>query len=173
MYETSGTFNKITGEEFLKVSLKRSAKILVKIYSLICFLIAIVNIILWALSSMKIFLRYATISIFSVLFLFLIVCIVLSRVKISCIDSIKEISDKGEFEFRVFFNDNGANINNLTTSATFEIKYEFFYRLEETPSMYVLLTKCGQYVLVFKSCLSDEEIKSFKGFIKGKCKNIK
>ena len=87
--------------------------------------------------------------------------------------TLKEISDKSCFEVRTFFNENGAVKCNLTTSTNFEIKYEFFTRLEETSSMYILFTKSGQYVLVFKDCFNDEEIRSFKGFIREKCKNIK
>ena len=86
---------------------------------------------------------------------------------------LKEISNGNYFEIKTSFNETGAIIHNLTTSTNFEIKYEFFSRLEETTSMYVLFTKSGQSALVFKSCLNDEEIRSFKDFIKEKCKNIK
>ena len=173
MYETNGILNEAIGQDFLKISMRRGHRKFLKIYSLVCFLLAIVFIIFWALSSIKIFLVYTIILVIAAFFLIFSISIFLGKVQITYIDSIKEISDKGEFEFRVFFNDNGVNINNLTTSATFEIKYEFFSRLEETPSMYVLFTKCGQYALVFKNCLNDEEINSFKEFIKEKCNNIK
>lgn len=173
MFESSGILNEEIGQEFLKISMSRGYRKFIKIYSLVCFLLAVVNIIFLVLSSMKIYLVYAIILIIAAFFLIFAISMFLGKVQITYIDSIKEISDKGEFEFKVFFNDNGVNINNLTTSATFEIKYEFFSRLEETTSMYVLFTKCGQYALVFKNCLNDEEINSFKEFIKEKCKNIK
>ena len=76
------------------------------------------------------------------------------------IEMLREVSNNNYFEIKTFFNETGAVKQNLTTSTNFEIKYEFFSRLEETPSMYVLFTKSGQYVLVFKKCLNDKELKS-------------
>lgn len=173
MYETSGKLNEETGKEFLKIAMTSGQKRLLKIMSLVCFLMAIIFVVFWILSSMKIFLVYAAICVALIIYLFIVFLIVLGKIKLSYIDSIKEFSDKGELEFKSFFNENGVNISNLTTSANFEIKHEFFYRLEETPSMYVLITKSGQYVLIFKNYLNSEEIKSFKAFIKTKCKKIK
>ena len=173
MYETSGTLNKETGKEFLKVSAAPWYKILTKTLIAIIFLLSILSAILWIISSRKEFLIFVAELAGMIFLVFLIYSSNVAKIKILHLDPIKEISDNGEFEFRVFFNDNGANISNLTTSANYEIKYESFYRLEETPSMYVLFTKYAQYVLVFKNCLNEEEINSFKEFIKGKCKNIK
>ncbi|MBM6860782.1 YcxB family protein, partial [Clostridium saudiense] len=53
------------------------------------------------------------------------------------------------------------------------IKYESFVRFAETSNMYILITKSGQQNFIFKNSLNDEEINSFKEFIKEKCKNIK
>ena len=173
MYETNGILNKATGNELVKVSMNRKYKRLLQIWALVCLLLSIISVIFWTLSSMKIFLKYATLPIYGILFLFFAYRVFLARTKTVYVDSMEEISNKGEFEFRVFFNENGVNISNLTTSANIEIKYEFFSRLEETPNMYVLFTKCGHFALIFKKDLSNEEIRSFKGFIREKCKNIK
>lgn len=173
MYETNGILNKKTGEELLKVSPRRWVRAFAKIYIIFCLSISAIQIFLWILSSRKEFLIYGARFISIALLMVFVYGMFLGKSKVLYINSIKEVSENGEYEFKSIFTENGVNISNLTTSANYEIKYESFYRLEETPSMYVLFTKYAQYVLVFKSCLSDDEIKSFKGFIKGKCKNIK
>ncbi|EOR19974.1 hypothetical protein A500_19219 [Clostridium sartagoforme AAU1] len=89
------------------------------------------------------------------------------------IEMIKEFSKENSFKIKTIFNEDGAVINNLTTSSKVEIKYESFVRFEETSNMYLLITRSGQQSFIFKKCLNDEEINSFKDFIKEKCKNIK
>lgn len=84
-----------------------------------------------------------------------------------------ENSGKEGFEFKVFFNEIGAVVNNLSIGATVNLKYDLFVRLEETTDMYFLFTKSNQYIIVFKNCLDVKQANDFKTFIKERCKNIK
>lgn len=173
MFETKGKFNEETVNELKVYSVSPRKKKFYKIFAIIYGLLGLFSIVLGLIVSSK-FLIFM-----SFLLELLAVCgiglipYLQYKFKKNNMEALKEISDKNYFEIKTFFNENGAVHQNLTTSTKFEIKYKFFSRLEETPSMYILFTKSGQSILVFKNCLSDEEKKAFKEFIKEKCENIK
>ena len=78
-----------------------------------------------------------------------------------------------EYCYKVFFDETGAVVNNLSIGATVQLKYDAFVRIEEINNMYVLFTKANQYIIVFKDCLDNKQVNDFKTFIKERCKNIK
>lgn len=173
MYETSGILNGEMVKELKKCHMSHKRKVVHLIFSFVYVLIGVSYIRKGSSGSDKTFMLYGYACMFLAFVALWLIYLSSIKFQMTNIDAMKEISDKGEFEFKVFFNENGANINNLTTSTAIEIKYEFFVRLEETPNMYVLFTKSGQYAIIFKDCLDDEEINTFEEFIKEKCKNIK
>lgn len=173
MFESNGILSRKNGGEFSKCFMIRKLKNFLLGFSLIYFLLGVVGIILGKSISRQDYVFYGVISIILAAYALWIIFEALFRFKVNYINVLKEISDKEEFEFKVSFNENGVNINNLTTSYAVEIKYKFFHRFFETPNMYILFTQSGQYAIVFKNCLNNEEINTFEKFIKEKCKNIK
>ncbi|MGG7215369.1 YcxB family protein [Clostridium nigeriense] len=173
MFETNGKFNEEIINELKVYAVSPKKKKFYKIFAIVYGLLGLIAIVIGLIASNQ----------FLIFMFFLLELLAVGGIglipylqykfKKNNMEALKEISDKSYFEIKTFFNETGAIHQNLTTSTNFEIKYKFFSRLEETPSMYILFTKSGQSVLVLKNCFSDEEKKAFKEFIKEKCKNIK
>ena len=89
------------------------------------------------------------------------------------IQRLKELSNENYFEIKTIFNEYELGVINITIQSKTEIKYEYFIGFAETPNIYSLVTKSGEQIIIFKNCLNNEEINTFKEFIKEKCKNIK
>lgn len=165
MFETSGILNNEVLKVLKKYSISPKFKNFLKIFIIICTIFALICIPV----SLKL----------SVLFIFLVLIFILEyylAINIfykRSISVLEENSEKEGFKYKVFFNEIGAVVNNLSIGATVNLKYDAFIRLEETNNMYFLFTKSNQYVIVFKDCLNTKQIIEFKTFIKENCMNIK
>lgn len=173
MFENSGIINEETIKESKIHAISPKSKKFFKIFSIICSLIGLLSIILGVVISDTFWILYGVffgvLAVISILVIFYVQNIFQKK----NIEMIKEISKSNSFKIETIFNEECAVLNNLTTSAKVEIKYESFVRFAETSNMYLLITKSGQQIFIFKNCLNEEEINSFKKFIKEKCKNIK
>lgn len=172
MFETTGILNEEILNELKKYAMPPKRKKLFKIYSIILGLLGLVDIIIGVLNS-----RNRSI-LFGLGFLFLstvaiwVIIYFEKRFMRLNMKILEESTDTRELKIRVFFDEDGAIINNLTTSSSIKIKYEYFVRIVETASIYFLVTDSNLYAIVAKECLSNDELDEFKKFIKGKCKNI-
>ena len=173
MFETSGIINKETIEEIKYEAVGPKTKKFFKTFAVICSSIGLLALILGTIISDNFWIFYGLF--FQVLAFILILTIIFVQniFKKNNIEFIKEISKDNSFKIKTTFHEDFLLLNNLTTEAKVEIKYESFTRLSETNNFYLLNTKSGQQILIFKNCLNNEEINSFKDFIKDKCKNIK
>lgn len=172
MFETNGIINEYTIKELKVIAISPKKKKFFRNFSIIYSLLGLLSIVLGLVVP----------SIIGIAVGFLCEVLAVSSIGIilysqnlfqkNNIETLKEVSNENCFNLKTIFNEYGAVINNLTTSSKVEIKYEYFERFAETSNMYLLITKSGQQTITFKNCLNDEEKKSFKEFIKGKCKNI-
>lgn len=166
MYETSGILNESIIKELKKYALTPKKKKFFIIFSIIYGLLGLLSIVLKDITFGIIFM---CIAILGICIIFLAQYIFQKK----SMDALKEFSDGNGLEIKTLFNESCVIINNLNTSSKIQIKYEYFKRFLETTNLCVLITKSGQQVFLFKNCLNEEEINSFKEFIKEKCKNIK
>lgn len=173
MFETSGIINEETIKESKIHAISPKTKKFFKIFSITCSLIGLLSIILGIVISDIFWILYGVF--FEVLAVILIwtTFYVQNIFQKKNIEMLKEVSKENNFKIKTIFNEDCLVLSNLTTSAKVEIKYESFVRFAETSNMYLLITKSGQQNFIFKNSLNDEEINSFKEFIKKKCKNIK
>lgn len=173
MYETSGVLNEeVIKESKVHVISSKRRKFFI-IFSIIMVLCGLSQAILWVVTSDIYYISsiasFGTLAIISISIPFFVQNLFQKR----NMQTIKELSGTNSLKVRTIFSEDGVVINNFNASSEIEIKYEFFVRLEETPNLYILITKSGQYYFIFKNCLNDGEINSFKDFIKENCKNIK
>ena len=173
MFENSGIINEETIKESKTHAISPKGKKFLKIFSITCSLIGLLSIILGIVISDTFWILYGVIFEVLAVFLIWVIFYVQNIFQKKNIEMIKEVSKANNFKIKTIFNEDGIVLNNLTTSAKVEIKYESFVRFAETSNMYLLITKSGQQNFIFKNSLNDEEINSFKEFIKEKCKNIK
>lgn len=165
MFETTGILN----EEVLKILKKYSISPRLKNFLGIFAIISAIFALICIPVSLK----------FSVFFAFLVLVFILEyflAVNIfykKSLSIMKESTGLNEYCYKVFFDETGAVVNNLSIGATVQLKYDAFVRIEEIRNMYVLFTKANQYVIVFKDCLDNKQVNDFKMFIKERCKNIK
>lgn len=173
MFETSGILNEETIKESkIHVISSKRRKFFI-IFSIICSLLGLLSIILGVVISDIFYISYGVFFEVLAAILIWVIFYVQNIFQKKNMEMIKEVSKENYFKIKTIFNEDLVVINNLTTSAKVEIKYESFVRFAETSNMYILITKSGQQNFIFKNCLNDEEISSFKEFIKEKCKNIK
>ncbi|MGL5038076.1 MAG: YcxB family protein [Aeromonas sp.] len=176
MFETTGIVNENILKELKKYNMSPKRKKLLVIVSIVCSLLGLLCISLALIDfngSKTFYIIFGGIDI--VLSIIGVWIIIYSSNKFHKInmDILGELYESSEFKLTVYFNEKGVIINNLSTEATIEIKYEFFDRMLETDNTYTLVTKANQYAIVFKSCLDNEQTYRFEEFIKEKCKNIK
>lgn len=165
MFETTGILNEEVLKILKKYSISPRLKNFLKIFAIISAIFALICIPV----SLK----------FSIFFAFLVLVFILEyflAVNIFYKKSLfimKENTGLNEYCYKVFFDETGAVVNNLSIGATVQLKYDAFVRIEEINNMYVLFTKANQYIIVFKDCLDNKQVNDFKTFIKERCKNIK
>ena len=165
MFETTGILN----DEVLKILKKYSMAPIFKKFLQVGIVISAIGALISIFISLKIFILSMFLILVFILEYYLAINIFYKKSK-----AVIEENTEGEgFQYKVIFNEIGAIVDNLSIGATVHLKYDSFVRLEETPDMYFLFTKSTQYIIVFKKCLSDNQINEFKLFIKEKCKNIK
>lgn len=173
MFETNGILNEDIIKELKVHAISPKKKKFFRNFSIIYSLLGLLLIVLGLVVPSTFFIAFGilgeVLAVASIWLIFYIPNIFQKK----NIETLKEISNKNCFKIKTIFNEDGALINNLTTSSKVEIKYESFQRFAETSNMYLLITRSGQQTITFKNCLNDEEINSFKEFIKEKCKNIK
>lgn len=77
-----------------------------------------------------------------------------------------ETTGKDEYEYTVFFEDDGVVVENHSTGATAKIAFDKFIKLGKCDCSYVLLTKTHQIIPIFIDCLSDCEKEELLSFLK-------
>ena len=88
--------------------------------------------------------------------------------------SIEASTGTTELQVKTFFSDDEISAFNFQTEGTTTFNYDDIHRLIETKSLYVLVTKINQFLVIDKVSLAQEEkSEDFLRFIKDKCKNIK
>lgn len=165
MFETTGIIN----EEVLKILKKYSMSPNFKRFFKILAIISAIFAFIYIPISIKASMFFAFFVLVFILEYFLAINIFYKK----NFSIIKENTGSNEYSYKVFFNEIGAVVNNLSTGATVQLKYDVLVRLEETTDMYFLFTKSNQYIIVFKNCLDAKQANDFKTFIKERCKNIK
>lgn len=172
MFETTVILNEGILEELKKYVIPPKRKKFFKIYSIIFGLLGVVYIILGLLNSRNIYKLYGVSFLcFSAVTIWCVIYLEKRFMKLN-MKILEEATDTSELKIKVSFDEDGAIVNNLTTSSSIKIKYDKFVRIVETSSIYFLITEANLYAIVTKECLSNDELDEFKKFIKGKCKNI-
>ena len=91
----------------------------------------------------------------------------------SICDRLREVYPGGRYQYESSFNEEGAALHNLTNDGRSFLAYRDFDRACETDRVFFLATKAGQFFLVFKDCLTQEQLRSFPGFLKERCPGLK
>ena len=86
---------------------------------------------------------------------------------------LKEGSPGGVRHLESFFDADGMVILNQDTGGEGRLLYPAFSQAAETEHYFFLLTKAGQYCLVFKDYLTPEQRTGFLPFLRGKCPKLK
>ncbi|MEG1416125.1 MAG: hypothetical protein RSC49_05900 [Clostridium sp.] len=86
---------------------------------------------------------------------------------------IDETCDNRELSYKVDFDENGVNINNLITGGQGSIAYSNMYKIFNMHRVIIIMCKSGQWFVVFTSCFTPDELLKFRKFIKEKCPKIK
>ena len=84
-----------------------------------------------------------------------------------------EMVGKEEFEYTVFFEDDGVVMQNHSTGASCKIPFGKFARLAKNDSAYALFTKSNQMIPIFVDCLSNSEKDELVSFLKAKNPKLK
>lgn len=173
MLETTGILNEEILKELSKYAIPPKRKKFFQIYSIIFGVLGALYIILGVVKSRNIYILYGvSFFCFSAVTIWGVVYFKKNFMKLN-IKILDECVDARELKTKVFFDEDGVIVNNLTTSSTIKIKYDNFVRIVETSSVYFLVTEANLYAIVDKECLNNEQLDIFKKIIKDKCKNIK
>ncbi|MEG0181419.1 MAG: hypothetical protein RR620_14335, partial [Clostridium sp.] len=145
MFETKGTLN----EDNLKEICNRLYPRWIKgLFFIIVFYVVI-----------KLMIEYANYN-----YIGIVICYIMLASLITCyfvgkklhysrfIKVIDELYDKRELEFKIEFDDNGVNINNLISGGQGSIAYSSMDKLFNMNRIIIIMCKSGQWFVVFTSC---------------------
>lgn len=163
MFESTGIINRNILIEIKKPCLPLPFKFIFYVLPIWFILLGMFNFILNDI--------FATISciLFGVLTI-IVTSFVMKRPNKLTLKRFKECYGKEEMNLRVYFEENNVVINNLENNGIEYMKYDIFYKLKETKNVFILISKCNQFVLVFKDSLDTNAQYEFKKFISNKCK---
>ena len=85
----------------------------------------------------------------------------------------QEFNGVTEYQYTTWFDEEGVVVLNLTSHAEGKLKYTSLKRIFETDHIFVLQTKNKQFVPIFKSGLSADEVEELTVFLKTQNKKIK
>lgn len=120
--------------------------------------------------------RYMLAGIFFVLDLLLVYWYFVIPEKITIkrnLHNMEEFSGASGYQYTTWLDEEGIVIQNLTNHAEGKIRYSHLKRVFETEDILVMQTKNKQFVPIFKSGLSPEEIEEAAAFLKEKNSKIK
>ena len=80
--------------------------------------------------------------------------------------NMQELNGVSAYQYTTWFDEEGMAIWNRTNHGEGKIKYTFLKRIYETEHIFAVQTKNGQFIPVFKSGLSLEEMEELTSFIK-------
>ena len=173
MLETTGILNEEILKELSKYAMPSKRKNMLRIYSIVCVGLGVLEIILGIFYSRnKSILFGIGFLCFSIIAIGLIIYSEKKFVELN-IKILDECVHERELKTKVIFEEDGVIVNNSTTYSTIKIKYDNFIRIVETSSVYFLVTEANLYAIVDKKCLNNEQLDILKKIIKDKCKNIK
>lgn len=175
MFETTGVVNNEIVKELKKYLVSSKLKIFIGIMIVICVLAGLSSIIFAILGLIGTFQGIT----FAIVF-FVGICVFIAEYYYTlykfhkiCMQRMEETTGRRETKYNVYFDEEGAIVNNLDTKSNIKMKYDMFVRLGETSNVYALFTKSNLFIVIFKDCLDEMQMHDFKEFIKEKCKNIK
>lgn len=87
--------------------------------------------------------------------------------------NMQECNGVSEYQYTIWFDEDGVVVSNLTNHGDGKFKYIIIKRLFETEHIFALQTKNKQFVPIFKSGLSPEEIGEMIAFLKTQNRKIK
>lgn len=163
MFDTTGIVNEEIVRAFKSGVLPSATKIFFRTMIFICMGFGILSIFM---TENKVFLL--CFSLLTIIFITEYFYIINKVIKI-CIQRMEESVGKKESKYNIYFDEEGAIVNNLDTGAKVHMKYDVFKRFTETSNTCALFTKSNQFIVIFKDCLNQSQVDEFKGFIKEKC----
>lgn len=172
MFETTGILNDEVLKSLKKHVIKPTFKIILEILAVLLIFMGVVYVFLYLLDIYKSILFVIFCFCAATYFIWLPIYFANKFYKVN-ISRLGEINEAKQFEYKVYFDEVGAIVNNLTTRSTVNIRYDFFIRVVEVTDLYFIFTKSDQFIIIFKDCLDNKQINDFNIFIKEKCKNIK
>lgn len=126
MFETRGTLNEDTIKELKKYTISSKRRKFIIIFSIICSLLGLLSIVLGGVISDTFYILYGVFFEVLAAILIWVIFYVQYIFQKKNMEMIKEVYDGNGFEIKTFFNEDCAIINNLSTYAKIEIKYEYF-----------------------------------------------
>lgn len=86
---------------------------------------------------------------------------------------LREAYPEGFARVESFFTVEGISVHNMTSGAQAVLPYEAIRMAAEARQYFVLKSEANQIALVYKDCLTPEQIDSFLPFIKERCPKLK
>ncbi|MGG7057181.1 YcxB family protein [Clostridium nigeriense] len=163
MFESTGVVNEEIVRTFKSGVLPSATEFFFRTMIFICMGFGILSIFM---TENKVFLL--SFSLLTIIFITEYFYIINKVIKI-CIQRMEESVGKKESKYNVYFDEEGAIVNNLDTGVKSHMKYDVFKRFAETSNAYALFTKSNEIIVIFKECMNKSEVDEFKGFIKEKC----
>lgn len=165
MFETTGVVNEEIVRAFKSGVLTSATKNFFRSMIFICIVFGLLSIFM---TENKVFIL--CFSLLTIIFITEYFYIINKVIKI-CMQRMEESVGKKESKYNIYFDEEGAIVNNLDTGAKVHMKYEVFNRFAENSNTYALFTKSNQFIVIFKECLNQSQVDEFREFIKEKCKN--
>ena len=164
-YRTSGVLDEGAYREISRVSLSPRYVWFIRIYAVVLALLGILMLIARKYHYTALF------AVFTVLFALTPGFISRRRLSVT-IKRLNEVEPK-YIRTESFFTVDGVTLQNLTSGAQAHLSYGVIQRAVETPHYFCLLTKANQFVLVFKDCLTPEQLESFLPFLREQCPGLR
>ena len=86
---------------------------------------------------------------------------------------LNEQAGSTSFRQESFFNVDGLAVHNPDTGGSILLRYDSFAAVRESKHYFTLLTEGQQYTLIFKDCLTDEQLHSFLPDLKQHCPKLR
>ena len=165
-YRTSGVIDESTYREIGKFSLSRRYIWFTRIVAVIMALFMVLMLIARRYLYAALFLA------FTVLFALRPRRLIKAYLN-TAIKRMNETYPPGSMQMETWFTEQGVALHNLTDGAQLVLAYGAFQRVAETERYFYLVTKSGQFTLVFKDLLTPEQKRDFLPFLQGRCPDIK
>lgn len=164
-YRTSGVLDENVYREITRFSLSPRYVWFLRVYMIVLGILGIIMLIA------REYHYAALLAFFTVLFAFTPRIVSRRRLR-TAIKRMNEVDPKC-IRTESFFTVDGIALQNLTSNAQGHVSYEVLCRAVETEHYFSLFTKANQCVLVFKDCLTPEQLQSFLPDLKQRCPQVK